>query len=359
MGEEFEAAGQFATGALLARSVDSPPASAGPQRDAAHGICLNCGTALVGAHCYRCGQSGHVHRSLGAIWHEILHGVVHFEGRMWRTLPMLAWRPGELTRRYIAGERARFVSPMALFLFSVFTLFATLSILGISPPSDFGTSNAELVTGIGEQRTTIERRRERAVTRRDDPALSPQERQKAASDIARFDEAAAALDRVQPVLVQNVPDNMTFRSGWKRLDKGIEKVRQNPGLAAYKLQANSYKFSWLLIPLSVPFVWLMFAWKRQFRVYDHAVFVTYSIAFMSLLFIVLTLFGAVFPGDTGMAIVSTVAMIAPPLHIYRQLRGAYALRRRSAIARTLVLCVLINVIAALFIVLVLGLGLLS
>ena len=57
----------------------------------------------------------------------------------------------------------------------------------------------------------------------------------------------------------------------------------------YKLQANGYKFSWLLIPISVPFVWLLFAWKRHFRAYDHAIFVTYSIAFMSLFFIALSL----------------------------------------------------------------------
>ncbi|WP_448501583.1 DUF3667 domain-containing protein [Sphingomonas sp.] len=359
MGEEFEAAGQFATGALLARSVDSETASAGPQPDAAHGICLNCGTALVGAHCHRCGQSGHVHRSLGAIWHEILHGVVHFEGKMWRTLPMLAWRPGELTRRYIGGERARFVSPMALFLFSVFTLFATLSILGIAPPSDFGMPNAELAAGISEQRVDVERRLERATVRRDDAGRTAEERQKAAADVARYSEALSALSQVEPVIARNAANDTTYQTGWKRLDKGIEKLNRNPGLAMYKLQANSYKFSWLLIPLSVPFVWLMFAWKRQFRVYDHAVFVTYSIAFMSLLFIVLTIFAAIFPGDTGMAIVSIVAMIVPPIHIYRQLRGAYSLRRRSAIARMLVLCIFINVIAVLFLVLVLGLGLVS
>ena len=40
-----------------------------------------------------------------------------------RTLPMLAWKPGELTRRYIDGQRARFVSPIALFLFCVFLMF--------------------------------------------------------------------------------------------------------------------------------------------------------------------------------------------------------------------------------------------
>ena len=39
---------------------------------------------------------------------------------------MLVFHPGELTRRYIHGERARFVSPLALFLFSVFLMFATI-----------------------------------------------------------------------------------------------------------------------------------------------------------------------------------------------------------------------------------------
>jgi hypothetical protein len=75
--------------------------------------CLNCGTPLVGKHCHECGQQGHIHRTLSAFWHDLLHGVLHFEGKTWRTLPLLVWRPGELTRRYVDGERARFVSPIA------------------------------------------------------------------------------------------------------------------------------------------------------------------------------------------------------------------------------------------------------
>jgi hypothetical protein len=92
--------------------------------------CLNCGTALVGAHCHACGQPAHVHRSAGALWHDMAHSVFHFEGKIWRTLPKLAWRPGELTRRYIAGERARFLSPLAMFLFSVFLMFAVFNTVG-------------------------------------------------------------------------------------------------------------------------------------------------------------------------------------------------------------------------------------
>ncbi|PMY00709.1 hypothetical protein C1Y22_37340, partial [Pseudomonas sp. MPR-R2A5] len=80
------------------------------------------GTSLQGDFCHACGQAGHVHRSLHSIGHDLLHGVFHFEGKIWRTLPMLAFHPGALTRRYIAGERERFVSPLALFLFSVFLM---------------------------------------------------------------------------------------------------------------------------------------------------------------------------------------------------------------------------------------------
>ena len=38
--------------------------------------------------------------------------------------------PGELTRRYVEGQRASFISPIALFLFCVFLMFAAVSMLG-------------------------------------------------------------------------------------------------------------------------------------------------------------------------------------------------------------------------------------
>ena len=88
--------------------------AAGPDGHTHEHACLNCGAALGGDYCSACGQHAHVHRTLSAFFHDLIHGVFHFEGKTWRTLPMLAWRPGELTRRYIEGERASFVSPMAL-----------------------------------------------------------------------------------------------------------------------------------------------------------------------------------------------------------------------------------------------------
>ena len=118
---EMEAIVDAVTGGLVGRAVE--PAAGEGDSHAREANCLNCGAALVGPYCFACGQHAHVHRTLSAFFHDFAHGVLHFEGKIWRTLPMLAWKPGELTRRYIDGQRARFVSPIALFLFSVFLSF--------------------------------------------------------------------------------------------------------------------------------------------------------------------------------------------------------------------------------------------
>ena len=123
MSEELEALGTAVEGGLTAKAVDAEGRLVRAEGDVA-GKCLNCGAPVIGHYCGNCGQPLHIHRSISAFWHDILHGVLHFEGKFWRTLPLLVWKPGELTRRYIHGERAKFISPMALFLFSVFMMFA-------------------------------------------------------------------------------------------------------------------------------------------------------------------------------------------------------------------------------------------
>jgi hypothetical protein len=317
-------------------------------------LCLNCGTRLVGEHCHSCGQTGHIHRTVGAIGHDLLHGVFHFEGKVWRTLPMLFFRPGELTRRYVHGERARFVSPMALFLLSVFVTFTTLSILGIAPPAEV-SALAPARSGIEEALRT--NARERAETAADLAKLAADNpaRPRVAKEVAKLDADARQLRGAMATLPRSDTEFLGFKTGWQRLDHGIEKANKNPGLMLYKLQANSYKFSWALIPLSVPFLWLLFFWRRDLHGYDHAVFVTYSLSFMSLLFIGLTLGSAL---GLSQSTVMLAAFLIPPVHIYKQLRGAYRLRRRTALPRTGVLVLFfIPVVSLTFFFLLLGLGL--
>ncbi len=113
MGEAGDGIGDILTGSLVARTVEGGSRAVGHDAGAgAGGICFNCGAVRTGPFCQDCGQSGQVHRNVTALGHDILHGVFHFEGKIWKTLPMLALHPGDLTRRYVHGERAKFPHPM-------------------------------------------------------------------------------------------------------------------------------------------------------------------------------------------------------------------------------------------------------
>jgi hypothetical protein len=351
--DAIDAAGDAVTGALIGRAVE--PRAGEHGGDAAHGMCLNCGTALIGEHCHRCGQSGHVHRSIAAIGHELAHGVFHFEGKIWRTLPLLLTRPGELTRRYVAGERARFVSPLAIFLFSVFLLFATISAVGGDISGDAVTLSPKAAAQIDKQikevdaklaALSFERNRAKAAG----TSLDDIEAQRTALRTTRqgLEMAVSGIGEAGTRSIGN------FKTGWERLDKGIAKANANPSLTLYKLQTSAYKYSWALIPLSTPFVALLFLWRRRFAFYDHAIFVTYSLAFMMILVIALTLTEV---AGVSAGWITLAALAIPPWHMFAQLRGAYSLRKRSAAWRTVALLMFAFTALLTFIVLLLLHGL--
>jgi len=350
---ELDAAGEIVTGALLGRAVE--PRTGGA--DGHDAICLNCDTALIGPHCHRCGQSGHVHRTLSGMGHDILHGVFHFDGKLWRTLPLLVWRPGELTRRYIEGERARFVSPMALFLFSIFFMFAVFSWVGLEAPTDI-TPETQLEGGFKKARAETIEKRQDAIEARGELAPGDPKIAKYNARIAKADAELQSLTRSEAELRRGGrPVKVTtFITGWKLLDHGIEKWNKNPALMLYKLQSSVYKFSWLLIPLSLPFLWLLFCWKLEYRLYDHTVFITYSIAFMSLLFVVIAVLGT---AGLGEGWIVAAVLLLPFAHLFRQLKQAYRLRWFPALARTMVLGFLITIVLTLFLSLLMLLGMLG
>jgi hypothetical protein len=357
---EIEGVADAVTGGMLARSAEPEAGEAAREGDA---DCSNCGTALAGPYCRMCGQKAHVHRTISAIGHDLLHSILHLDGKFWRTLPLLAWRPGELTRRYVHGERAKFVSPMGMFLFAVFLMFAVLQIYGLSLSSLDSVSGVQIRRGLDDARVEMvrdldEARRERVAATRGEVVRyrgQPQSAAQIDSRIGTMQRELGELDQIRSRAgrLDLGGEQGNFTTGWSRLDHGLAKFSENPGLALYKLQSNGYKFSWLLIPLSVPFLWLLFFWTRRFRFYDHTVFVTYSLAFMSMAAILLMVLG--FAGLPS-PVIAFAALIVPPVHIFRQLKAAYQLHWVGALVRTFLLVNFCFVTASLFFALLLGIG---
>lgn len=310
--------------------------------------CLNCGTAIIGDYCHACGQRGHVHRTLGAFGHDLLHGVFHVEGKIWRTLPKLAWKPGELTRRYIDGHRARFVSPIALFLFSVFLMFAVVSASG-GPVNVDGDSMTKEMAGNAA-------RSEALVSRLEAERVALVEAGSPTTGVDRkIGEARAEASLLKTMSERGMVEGSAARISDdvpKWLGQPLGQAARNPELMLYKLQNNAYKYSWALIPISLPFMWLLFPFSRRFRLYDHMVFVTYSLAFMTLLLVVAMILGMV-----GLEVAAGLLMLVPPVHMYRQLKGAYDLDAWSALWRTVLLAVFATTAIGLFAALLFALGL--
>ena len=370
MSGEAEAAGDVLTGAALAHAVE--PSSGERSEPSEPATCLNCGAALTGAYCAKCGQPAHVHRSLAALAHDLLHGVFHFEGKIWRTLPELAFHPGRLTRRYIDGERAKFVSPMALFLFTVFLIFAVFAFVGsgdVTAPVVPGTPewSARHESALAEADAEIAQLHEKLANEN----IPVEERAKLQSDLEDLETtreamgAVAAGDWKRLAEIENRDEKEATRaekednsSRWRtpggRLDKAIEQVKGNPELLTYKIKTSAYKFSWALIPLSVPFLWLLFFWRRDIHLYDHAIFTTYSITFM-LLFVLLLSLAATLGVPKGAWV--PALLLVPPLHLYKQLRGTYGLSRVGATVRLFFLSIFIVIILSLFFALLVMAGL--
>ncbi|HEY0232718.1 MAG TPA: DUF3667 domain-containing protein [Dokdonella sp.] len=80
--------------------------------------CTNCGAVLSGAFCQACGQRRFVEsdRRLGSLLHQFIASATDLDGRVWRSLRALLFQPGLLSREYFIGRRARWISPISLFL---------------------------------------------------------------------------------------------------------------------------------------------------------------------------------------------------------------------------------------------------
>ncbi|MDB5936570.1 MAG: hypothetical protein JWQ01_3914, partial [Massilia sp.] len=252
MNLDLEPAGGLLSATLVAGEIEREGGAAAGKH--AHANCANCQTALTGSFCHACGQRDHVHRSLLHLGEEFLHGLLHFDTKAWRTLPLLVARPGKLTREYIEGKRTRYVSPLALFLFMVFLMFFVVSSVSRTGVEEIPGSVAAVTDGAKKELAEVR------------------------AEVAKANAGAAAS--VDKAVVADTPrseDNDDVDTGYPKLDAAIKHAIKNPEFTLYKLKNAASKFSFLLVPISLPFLWLMFFWKRGVTMYDHAVFALYSL----------------------------------------------------------------------------------
>ncbi|MFS8137734.1 MAG: DUF3667 domain-containing protein [Thermomonas sp.] len=283
--------------------------------------CRNCGTPLLGPHCYQCGQpvSGLV-RPLGNLFGDVLDNVFNIDTRIVRTLGPLFAKPGFLTSEYFAGRQVRYVTPVRLFFFlCIFAFFVGSMTMSNDDVVIQGDVNNSPIAAATTEADVIKRRDDAlvklAATRKAipdgpgksaaEPGLRNAERvvsKTAEARIKQLQNAAAKGEEVPPPMDEelsfgdkpwdpknnpvHIPGAPTFADTW--FNDKITRAKGN--LQRMKTDPASYKDAFLgaiptalfvLVPLFALLLKALYLFKRRLYM-EHLVVALHSHAFMSL-----------------------------------------------------------------------------
>lgn len=172
--------------------------------------CLNCGAPLNGRFCANCGQRDiPPYPSVRELATDAFAEFSGWDGRLAATLRGLVEHPGLLTREFLEGRRARYISPVRLYLTASVVYF----VLAASAPNlrlDSGEPLGLKVTATTSDSAPAPSRAERVSTLTagamdKGEAITPAEREAALRDIA------AAPPLMRPFLRRVILDPDGFK----------------------------------------------------------------------------------------------------------------------------------------------------
>lgn len=77
--------------------------------------CKNCSNEFEGNYCNQCGQPASTHRiNFKFLWHDIQHGLFHFDKGIVYSVGQLCLRPGHTINEYMAGKRVGHFKPLSM-----------------------------------------------------------------------------------------------------------------------------------------------------------------------------------------------------------------------------------------------------
>jgi hypothetical protein len=258
--------------------------------------CANCATPLMGPWCYQCGQVGEdFHRSIWKLIGEAFEGLMHFDGRVWTTLPDLFRHPARLTRAYLDGHRAPQIPPFRLFLVVLVLVFFAGS-LDRGPGSSSSTTTTD---SHGHVRTA-----------KSLDQLTPREREEIKKSL------------------QDGRTNLTAGQGvvdW--LKDRADKVVDDPQRFWLVLESWGERFAFLALPMAAILVSLTFVFQRRFFMFDHTIFSLHSLSAVGLMLAATEALSPLVGDGAGLI------LWAAPVHLFAHMRGVYATSVIGTLAR--------------------------
>ena len=167
---EFEAIGDAVTGGLIGRAVEPKAGEAGRTAIRTRRTASIAAARLAGDFCHACGQKAHVHRTLRAFVHDLLHGAAALRRQDLADPADAGVEAGRADPPLYRRRAGAFVSPVALFLFTVFLMFAVMNLTGALDTAEAARSFQDVLARKLPKRedkvAELEAERDRGIARR-------------------------------------------------------------------------------------------------------------------------------------------------------------------------------------------------
>ncbi len=235
------------------------------------GTCPNCGAPRSGGFCGACGQNSRSYlRATREIVGEVLSEVFDLDSRLGRTLKSLLLRPGHLSREFASDRRARYVSPVRLYIVVSLVFFGVLSLTsryesvdvpaGVPADAQHDIAADPAISDVYKQLSDAQRARLKSILEKQGTATEAVRRQLAELDEANRTAPPASVSEFESALSDRVLD-----------------LAENPRGAYDTVISHLPAAMFFTLPLYA--AWLKLMYRRRFYS-EHLVFALHLHAFL-------------------------------------------------------------------------------
>lgn len=322
--------------------------------------CANCGAPLRGPYCHVCGQPlKSPVREMSSLATDLFEFITDIDGRFFKSLGLLYFRPGKLTMRYLGGQRVRFIRPLRMYFGLSILLFLAVSFTpGLQIETDQDGSVGLTINTDGDEPAVIDPatlEKLQALQQNPElagvlpPNLDERVREAAAASAA----AEQAQEQIPPELKPRQERKITFVGDepWHRQDNplilswlsdsanadlndliertvhNIDKVEEDPQRLVSAFLDVMPQTMFVLLPLFALLLKLSYLFKRRLYV-EHLIVALHSHSFMFMSFLLLLGFselGGWLPFlEATTSAISVAIMVWIPLYLFLMQKRVYA-----------------------------------